>query len=390
MQTQQSLTFQEALSSFSLQPIEDVLEINEREGDCSPVSWALNILSDAHKNYISPNPVLKDIREEMARRLYKRISPLLLNLDIDILNALSAERYESAEGKGLALSFIPFSLGDQHAAMFDGKATFFFDQDRMPLSLGNVHGIRKQLNMTKDMRLAICPSNHGHHSFCTAGILPPQADTLFPKIVMTGHMEWMLYMPGQEHCLVCYRQGRLLLPPLDITKLQAERISKKFNIGAQHVSKLLQQLRSHRHGALVIFGPSRVIKSEAFRLCETNHRGIMLRPHLLAPEEIDRLCSIDGALLIDFNGNCYACGAILDGKACTKGDMSRGSRYNSSQNYVASIREASECRYWQQLKSRQPAPLDGSLSCDKTNCRKRNCVSALVFSEDGMVDVLLP
>lgn len=57
------------------------------------------------------------------------------------------------------------------------------------------------------------------------------------------------------------------------------------------------------------------------------------------------LTSIDGALLVDPLGTCYAAGVILDGDAIKgKGTSSRGARYNSAIRYVYGAAETtSKC-----------------------------------------------
>lgn len=51
-------------------------------------------------------------------------------------------------------------------------------------------------------------------------------------------------------------------------------------------------------------------------------------------EIIKKITSIDGALIISPEGECFAIGAILDGVATVVGDTGRGARYNSLNNYV--------------------------------------------------------
>lgn len=46
------------------------------------------------------------------------------------------------------------------------------------------------------------------------------------------------------------------------------------------------------------------------------------------------LTNVDGALFLDMEGNCFAFSVLVDGQAVNKGDVGRGSRYNSITNYV--------------------------------------------------------
>ena len=51
---------------------------------------------------------------------------------------------------------------------------------------------------------------------------------------------------------------------------------------------------------------------------------------------------IDGAIIIDEHGTCFAIGAIVDGVAIIEGLKSRGARYNSLANYAAWRQEQQE------------------------------------------------
>lgn len=98
------------------------------------------------------------------------------------------------------------------------------------------------------------------------------------------------------------------------------------------IENLLEQISELDHGAMAIFSSN--ASDEAERLCTLN-RGIRLKKALLDPQDLKALSIIDGALLFDLQGYCYAFGVIVDGKAMVKGDSARGARYNSAANYIA-------------------------------------------------------
>jgi hypothetical protein len=93
-------------------------------------------------------------------------------------------------------------------------------------------------------------------------------------------------------------------------------------------------------------------KPEAERLRRQCFRVV---PRTMTPPVLRQASSIDGAVLIEPSGVCYAIGVILDGQATEKGDSSRGARYNSAVRYTSS----------------SPYP----------------CL-AIVVSEDGWIDLL--
>lgn len=102
--------------------------------------------------------------------------------------------------------------------------------------------------------------------------------------------------------------------------------------------KIFECLNQCSHGALMIVGETSTIHSEAKRLSAL-HKGTMIINDfdLKKPENlpvVQGLASVDGAVMVDYNGICHGFGFILDGTAVTKGEIGRGSRYNSAQNYA--------------------------------------------------------
>ena len=58
-----------------------------------------------------------------------------------------------------------------------------------------------------------------------------------------------------------------------------------------------------------------------------------IEPDYLSPEQVVRLASVDGAVIIAPDGRCHAFGVILDGVANESGDRARGARFNSAVRY---------------------------------------------------------
>mgnify|MGYP000379281972 FL=1 len=93
------------------------------------------------------------------------------------------------------------------------------------------------------------------------------------------------------------------------------------------------------------------------RLCECG-RGIEIKKinfyDMICTDEantqdiIQRITSIDGAVVCDLAGNCYGLGVIVDGRAYNPNtntaygrnkNIGRGARYNSSVTYVEDCKE---------------------------------------------------
>lgn len=103
----------------------------------------------------------------------------------------------------------------------------------------------------------------------------------------------------------------------------------------QLLISFLVEAQKQKHGTMLVILDEKEAKSEAQRLAQSSTSII---PSSIEPSSILRMSSIDGAIIMDTNGICYAFGVILDGKSI-KGDPSRGARYNSSLRYLKQLEE---------------------------------------------------
>lgn len=381
--------------------------------------WSVDALADeflrCYPQYkVFSEVASREIRHNMAVRLAEHFEAALPDVDMDVITAIGGERYESAAGTGLAMAMIPFPLTPEwlNSLGLDGT-TLFKPEARLRLSIENIHSLRKQLNLAKEASLAVChmPSAEGDsmkEGLYSVGILPKQARDIFPHIHFTGHMEWCFCVPEEleshfdgkctieffiktvrkilaggkrkarnakgletdeakmkRQCRLRYRQGHLLIPEIDPTKVYKENlhIEEKYR---ESVIKLIRLARTQKKGAILIVSDTDLIQQECDRLCSKYNRGLRFQDSfsLFADdgETMRRYTSIDGAVFVDFEGNCYACGVILDGAAMEKGDMGRGARYNSTTNYLKVLRDSPD------IGNRE--------------------IVGIVVSEDGMVNIL--
>ena len=94
-------------------------------------------------------------------------------------------------------------------------------------------------------------------------------------------------------------------------------------------STLFDAAVGQRHGSVLVV--ARDAEREAERL---QGQGTRIEPMRLRPEVYRQVSRIDGAVIIDPQGTCYAIGVILDGQARPECTPSRGARYNSGVRYV--------------------------------------------------------
>lgn len=99
------------------------------------------------------------------------------------------------------------------------------------------------------------------------------------------------------------------------------------------VINIIKEASKQHHGTMLVF--HKEAEREAQRLGKCG-RALELEPVCLQNEieNLVQMTSIDGAVIIGFDGMCYALGAILDGIASEDSQRGRGARYNSGLAYV--------------------------------------------------------
>lgn len=94
--------------------------------------------------------------------------------------------------------------------------------------------------------------------------------------------------------------------------------------------------KAQSKGTIVVILEAKIAKLEVSRLSKT---GIGIDKFKLEEEHTLNMTSIDGAMIIDAEGNCHGIGIILDSKEGTLNggnvnlDSSRGARFNSASKY---------------------------------------------------------
>jgi hypothetical protein len=143
-----------------------------------------------------------------------------------------------------------------------------------------------------------------------------------------------------EQLLMRVVEGRPQLPDIQLEGRFKARVRELYAglqpAAVEELWSLVQEANGSRRGAIVVI--SDAAAAEAARLEPGSTR---IEPVKLTPELMRRLCTIDGAVLLDPGGRCHAIGVILDGMASAAGDPSRGARYNSALRYARSTRHRS-------------------------------------------------
>jgi hypothetical protein len=183
--------------------------------------------------------------------------------------------------------------------------------------------------------------NHGAEGIIGLGVLhATEADDVI-RISFSGHYKWDLYY--KNRLLMRTAFGVPSLPSVRLKEEEfrsyARRIFPDIDESAERrLWRIVEAAMEQRHGTIIVI--SEAAEEEAARL---KKQSLGISPIELTHDLAHRLSGIDGALLIDPKGICYAIGVILDGMATNDGDLSRGARYNSASRYLSSAKSPTIC-----------------------------------------------
>lgn len=165
------------------------------------------------------------------------------------------------------------------------------------------------------------------------------------------HHVWELIHADTVLMRTTYGEPRLSRARFQEKKFRADLKRMFFGITTESIHRLSEIAREasrQKHGTLMLITEDAAGEAERLK-----RHCARISPTTFGTDTIRTITSIDGAVIFDTNGVCYAIGAILDGTASRFGTSARGARFNSAIRYVDS--------------------------------RKNPCF-AVVVSEDGTVD----
>ena len=206
-----------------------------------------------------------------------------------------------------------------------------------PVPLRDHRSIRKLLEMTEDRTSLVSDAAHVFGLGYLAEPTDPLYEPLF-QVRFTTHHNWELSYA--DHVMMRVVSGTPRLPKARINEqFFAETVRRLWpqlpDAAVANLWELTMQATNQLHGTILVVSDNAGL--EAQRLTRQSFR---VAPRYMTPSVLRLVTNIDGAVLIDPQGTCFAIGAILDGLATERGDSSRGSRYNSAVRYVESARYA--------------------------------------------------
>jgi hypothetical protein len=243
------------------------------------------------------------------------------------LNSLSSLMYEGTKGSGNLILVHPDNPSINYLLRFE-----------VAISLRHPRWARKILQMaTNDIALIADGEKIYGMGRLNDGYDFTKQDAFLVDFI--DHYHWEIKCGNQV--LLRSRYGEPKLPQ----ELMSEQdfksnYSRLFKTASETDCELLWSL--FLAACELPYGCMIVVAEDAYdEVQRLKQQGTSIIPTLMSIELLSRVSGIDGTIILDQQGMCYAVGVILDGPAVAECTPSRGSRYNSAVRYVA---DASKCR----------------------------------------------
>lgn len=235
-------------------------------------------------------------------------------------NLISSLMYEGAKSTGQLLLVDPNSNAIEYSLRL-----------KTPVPFREPRWARKILQMaTKDIALIA-------DAQCIYGLGRLKADhDLSAQDVFTieflDHYHWELRFGNQV--LLRSRYGEPTLPQEPISRERfIDNYSRLFPDSSAEDHNFLWELfnsaMQQGHGCMFV-----VAMDAAEEVQRLSQQGSCIEPVPMTVELFSRVSGIDGTVILDHHGVCYAVGVILDGAATSDCTPARGSRFNSGVRYV--------------------------------------------------------
>lgn len=246
------------------------------------------------------------------------------NIDVNMFTILSSQTYEGADINCEIIIPRAFSgRGKRNLELCIKLCTpIYFGADE-------IRRIRKIMEIAKPPLRALL-----NHKKCIVGFTKSDAKRTESIISLLGKMNWKMSLRYADliFCNGVYRISCSDVSYMYDFRKQMLEITERQN---KKINRIVEMIKRQTHGTTLVFSNKECIKREANRLARYE-RGMLILPTDLDKNSdvILKLSSIDGAMMLDYDCNCYAIGVILDGDAVVQGRTERGARYNSATNYV--------------------------------------------------------
>ena len=191
-----------------------------------------------------------------------------------------------------------------------------------PVSVHEARNMRKLLQVSHGSMAVLADSQHAYGF----GYTEPAENVI--DVVVSDHAKWELSVNGKPLVQVSYGNASLAKPSLDFHRFKDTAQRTVGDMDVDRVWGIVEKMQSSGHGTTIVV--SNDPAGEALRLSDG---AFQIIPDQLDSDDIVQFGSVDGAIILGPDGQCYAFGVILDGVATRSENRARGSRFNSAVRY---------------------------------------------------------
>ena len=286
-----------------------------------------NFLITLRENFLDRNinfyyfDFCHNILRKSTNSLFEYISNFLIGTKnsnlFSIIEDLAKLTYEKNNNQGLIYFYRPEQIEE-----LDFQFRFV---DTKEFSRNNIKLIRKILELTnKNEKIGIISDTESIY-----GIAKEKKDALHYVLSFSSNNSWELFYCNEK--LLEYKNNKAITNNSELAIEDFKNSFTKVFHDKQPTDNILnsikQLIKINKGTILIIANNADTLIEDYIDLC------IRIEPEYITEENIKKLSSIDGAILIDETGLCYGFGIILDGFDTQNGDPARGSRYNSSERF---------------------------------------------------------
>ena len=227
------------------------------------------------------------------------------------LNEVSSLTYERSGAKGVLT-----------VTSYENLEKWLTVRFSRPVPLRESRTLRKVLQLSDDTISVLADPTRAYG----LGVGKTAPDVL--EISMPRHAEWDASVNGEKFLSVRY--GKVTIPSQPIEQGELIDLAERTigDANTKLIWDIVKTAQETGQGTTILV--ARNPETETDRL---GGEGMPIEPDYLEPQEVVRLGSVDGAVIIGPDGRCHAFGVILDGVADQTGDRARGSRFNSAVRY---------------------------------------------------------
>ncbi|WP_276504848.1 hypothetical protein [Terrimonas pollutisoli] len=287
--------------------------------------WKNLNMPEAGKNLSMDSRPTEDLLREAARNFMYTVSSkgkefMGLHGLFDICDKISTYSYEGSQNTG---HLIIADKSDKEIEMvFELKESF---------EINDLRKTRKLLQLSNEQLGVICDSYNIFGLGRVHTEYAKSSESIFDIHFIATHC-WRV--KHHDNVVLEMRYG---LPEFTTEVIPRNKFGSDIkrifvntsNDQIENLYKLAIAATKQANGSMLV-----VVNDAAQEAERLNIQCLPVKPVSLSEDSVMQLTSIDGAVLLNTDGTAFAYGVILDGIVGTKGDSSRGSRYNSAITYL--------------------------------------------------------